>query len=251
MLPANSEHFTPRKNRKRGYASSCRKCVNSLNREKSKERKEEKYREITEKKCTSCLKVKPISEFRKRSDRQFGVFSHCIECLKKEMKEYRDNNKDKIKEKREQNKDEINAKNRKYYKENKEKILFKCKEYRNNNIDTVRERGRNNYYNNKEKYALSSRRKEVLIKKVTVDFGELSDFIISEIYSLRDLRTTHTKIKWHVDHIVPLKSKLVSGLHCGFNLRLLPAYENIGKGNRYWDDMPEYRENDLIELKVI
>jgi len=43
---------------------------------------------------------------------------------------------------------------------------------------------------------------------------------------------------FHVDHIVPLKSPLVSGLHTEANLRLLPGAENRSKHNRFWPDMP-------------
>ena len=40
-----------------------------------------------------------------------------------------------------------------------------------------------------------------------------------------------------VDHIVPLNSKLVCGLHTEDNLRCVPKELNIIKGNRYWPDM--------------
>lgn len=55
------------------------------------------------------------------------------------------------------------------------------------------------------------------------------------------MRTVYKKAaEWgmQVDHVVPLRSPIVSGLHCEANLQLLVELENKSKSNKHWPDMP-------------
>jgi hypothetical protein len=58
-------------------------------------------------------------------------------------------------------------------------------------------------------------------------------WLISEIYDLAKLRTKYTGVPWHVDHIVPLRGKTVSGLHTPLNLQVIPESVNKLKRNYF------------------
>lgn len=65
-----------------------------------------------------------------------------------------------------------------------------------------------------------------------------NQFFMAEIYDISHRRTKVTGTLWHTDHIIPLKSDLVCGLHVEHNLACIPAFTNRSKSNRSWPNMP-------------
>ena len=108
-----------------------------------------------------------------------------------------------------------------YRARHKEKDLARKRLYRINNADKIN--------------ALTAFHRAVKVQATPLWANK---FFISEAYHLAALRTKITGLPWEVDHIVPLRSKKVCGLHVEHNLRVILASENHSKGNRYWPDMP-------------
>ena len=83
--------------------------------------------------------------------------------------------------------------------------------------------------------AMRARRKLAKIQRTP---AWANRFFIEEAYDLIARRATATGIKWHVDHILLLQGRKVSGLHVENNLQVIPALDNIRKHNRYEVDSP-------------
>jgi hypothetical protein len=60
---------------------------------------------------------------------------------------------------------------------------------------------------------------------------------VLEIYEQARKISELTGVQHHVDHVVPLTSAKVCGLHNEFNLRVIPATDNLKKHNRTWPGM--------------
>ena len=107
-----------------------------------------------------------------------------------------------------------------YWREkNKEHVTSYSKQYRDSN---------------KEKYAFLCQKRKIDTMRRTPAWLTQDDlWMIEEAYSLAALRTKTLGIQFHVDHVLPLRGKKVSGLHVPMNLRVIPAIENMRKTNKF------------------
>lgn len=163
-------------------------------------------------KCSKCLNVKPLSEFypKRRKLARNGYNCICKECAKHGALEWARDNLSRH-----------NKKTKLWASSNKEKHAESVAKWAKANLP-------------KRNQCCAARRASK--KSATPPWG--NEFFMDEIYDLAKRRTKVTGFKWHVDHIVPLQSKLVCGLHVEHNLQVIPASENLSKHNRLWPDMP-------------
>mgnify|MGYP001617069862 FL=1 len=126
-------------------------------------------------------------------------------------------------------------KNKDYHERNRDRMNEKSRSYRIANLEKMRVLGREWHAQNTERDLAANARRRAAHAKATPMWA--NRFFIEEAYRLAELRTRVLGYPWHVDHIVPLRSPLVCGLHVENNLRVIPGIENSRKGNRHWPNM--------------
>lgn len=149
------------------------------------------------------------------------------------------------------NRDRLAAQSREWNARNPEKRLASSRKYRTEKLE--RARANEAAYRARNRERCNERIREWKAKnphKLTHYFhkrraAELQAMpqwadldAIEAVYAEAQRIQSETGVPQHVDHIVPILSPLVCGLHCEANLRIIPAAENMSKSNRHWPDMP-------------
>jgi len=79
----------------------------------------------------------------------------------------------------------------------------------------------------------SNRRRAVKLRVTPRWITAIDRCLIAELYELANASSVQTGVKHHVDHIVPLMGRTVTGLHVPSNLQVVPAGYNLSKSNHF------------------
>ena len=136
------------------------------------------------------------------------------------------------------NKERSNEIIKNWNKNNREKEALRAKEWRKNNPEThkrmVRKwREKNKVYYKSYMAIVANNRRLAKIKRTPPWLTEEDHWMIEQAYELAQIRKNLFGFNWHVDHIVPLQGKTVSGLHVPWNIQVIPAKENLSKSNKF------------------
>lgn len=199
--------------------------------------------------CKECRRV-TCKRYRDKTGYMKTYYDNNKTAIRNTQKEYYENNKESIlvkqKEYKKLNKYYYLNKSKEYYTKNREYCLLKIKEYQEENKeivnqrklkwakenpDKIKEATKKYNKNNKNKKAFYQSKRRAMKLQATPKWSE-SDRI-QLIYEKAKWLESLTGIKYHIDHIVPLKSDKVCGLHVWSNLQILSVEDNCRKGNSF------------------
>lgn len=161
--------------------------------------------------------------------------SYCNSCLNQSIKKWQANNRDKvnniIKKYKNTEKGKLKIKERNL--KNKEINKLKRKEYKLRNKEKIKIYNHNYNKDNKQLVNFKTQRYRARKKKALPKWADIVK--IKKIY-------LNCPEGYEVDHIIPIKGKLICGLHVHNNLQYLIASENRSKGNNFQSYI-EIKEN--------
>ena len=148
--------------------------------------------------CSKCKNLKTLDGFYKDKSKKDGHYPQCKVCKKDSNAEYRAANPEKRKEYRAANVEKKKEYNAEYYAANPEKIKEYQAEYQKANSEKRR--------------ATEAKRRAVKLEAIPSWLTKKDWQSMEAIGKEADRLTRETGIKYEVDHIHPLRGKLICGL---------------------------------------
>ena len=183
--------------------------------------------------CSCCNEELELNSknFHRRPDAPSGFRKQCKSCSCKRAMKYYYQDHERAKQKGKE------AKKREYYL-NTEKLLANSARYRK--TESAKKRAKEwakEYYSKPE---VKARKNTEWAKRKATKLQATPKWTnqgyISLFYKLAQIEAARIGSKVHVDHIIPLQSQTVCGLHCEDNLQLLTEKVNLQKGLSYNSD---------------
>lgn len=159
------------------------------------------------KRCNVCQQFQALINFCKRTRSLDGHDWECKKCH--------------------------NLRGKGYYQRNRNQVRKQQAAAYQQNLEKERNRSKEKYQNNTLYYHVkSANRRALKLNRTPKWLTSQQKAEIKEWYNAARTLSRECGRPFHVDHIVPIKGKNVSGLHVPWNLQILPAEENLKKGNR-------------------
>ena len=175
------------------------------------------------KSCTHCDQVKPFEAFYTSSTHKSGYASWCKVCESGRSKA-----------KTQRNRDARLAKAKQWRDANKDKQTAATQAWRKSNPELTAAMYRDWAERNRDKVNAKWMKRDASKKNRTPNWLNVDEmWMIEQAYNIAEKRTQAFGISFHVDHIVPLQGKTVSGLHVPWNLQVIPAKLNQQKSNHF------------------
>ncbi len=168
--------------------------------------------------CSICKFEHPINFFNKKKTGKFGVNGSCKECTRKAGSSY--------------------------YQENKVRIT----KYRKDTNENERQKAwRKNNQHVKNYFTAEYRALKNLATPKWLTKEDKAK--IRVLYKEAKILTNVTGVSYHVDHVMPLKSDILCGLHVPWNLQILKGEENLKKSNKVDREAIAVKAEELPDSK--
>jgi len=118
----------------------------------------------------------------------------------------------------------------------KTKVREYQKQYQKNYATTDKYKAQKRGYRetNAAKWTAKTRKYQIAkLHRTPAWLTEDDHWMMEQAYDIAQKRTKLFGFPWHVDHVVPLQGKLVSGLHVPHNMQVIPARDNCSKANNF------------------